>query len=97
MLDLVIPDAWSILLASVAGYLLGALPLADRLSRRSGVDIFRTGTGLAGATNVMRAVGRVPGAVVLLGDMSKGIITIFTAQQLLGLEGTWLVVRRLRR
>ena len=92
MLDLVIPDVWSILIASVAGYLLGALPLADRLSRRSGVDIFRTGTGLAGATNVMRTVGRVPAAVVLLGDMSKGIITIFIAQQLLGLEGTWIVV-----
>jgi glycerol-3-phosphate acyltransferase PlsY len=92
MLDVAIPNVWSLLTAVVVGYVLGALPLADRLSRRSGVDIFRTGTGLAGATNVMRTVGRVPAAVVLLGDMSKGIITIFVAQQLLGLEGAWIVV-----
>jgi glycerol-3-phosphate acyltransferase PlsY len=92
MLDVAIPNVWSLLTAVVVGYVLGALPLADRLSRRSGVDIFRTGTGLAGATNVMRMVGRVPAAVVLLGDMSKGIITIFVAQQLLGLEGAWIVV-----
>ena len=56
MPDLAIPDVWSLLLATAVGYLMGALPLADRLSRRSGVDIFRTGTGLAGATNVMRMV-----------------------------------------
>ncbi len=92
MPDIAIPNAWGLLSAVAVGYLLGAMPLADRLSRRSGVDIFKTGTGLAGATNVMRAVGKVPAVVVFLGDMSKGIITIFVAQQFLGVEGVWLVV-----
>ena len=92
MLDLVIPNAWNLLLAVVIGYIVGALPLADRLSRRSGVNIFKTGTGLGGATNVMRNVGRVPAVVVFLGDISKGIIAVFVAQQLLGVEGTWIIL-----
>ena len=92
MPDLAIPNAWNLLLAVLIGYLLGATPLADRLSRRSGINIFKTGTGLGGATNVMRNVGRVPAAVVFLGDMSKGIITIFVAQQFLDLQGTWIVL-----
>ena len=92
MLDLAIPNLWSLLVATVAGYLLGAMPVADRLSRRSGVDIFKAGTGLGGATNVMRNVGRVSAVVVFLGDMSKGILTVFVAQQFLGIEGTWIVV-----
>ena len=36
----------NLLIAIVAGYLIGALPLAVRISRRQGVDIFAVGTGL---------------------------------------------------
>ena len=79
------------LLAVVVGYLLGALPLADRVSRRRGVDIFRSGTGLAGSSNVRKTVGRVPGAIVFLGDMAKGILVIVVARAL-GVEGVWTVV-----
>ena len=86
------PELIGLLLAAAIGYLLGALPLADRVSKRRGVDIFNVGTGLAGATNVLRNVGKIPAAVVLLGDMAKGIITVFVAQQFLGLDGAWLVV-----
>ena len=81
----------TLLLAVVVAYLLGALPLADRISRRRGVDIFRSGTGLAGSSNVRKSVGRVPGAIVFIGDMAKGILVIVVAR-VLGIEGVWTVV-----
>ena len=77
--------------ATIVGYMLGALPLADRISRRHGVDIFSTGTGLAGASNVRKNVGKVPAALVMAGDMSKGALTIVGARQL-GIEGSWFLV-----
>ena len=77
--------------AVVFGYLLGALPLADRISRRHGVDVFSTGTGLAGATNVFRSVGRTPALLVLVGDMSKGALAVIAAR-FLGIEGTLVLL-----
>jgi glycerol-3-phosphate acyltransferase PlsY len=82
----------SILLAAVVtGYILGALPVADQMSRRHGVDIFSVGTGLAGASNVRRHVGNAPGALVLVGDMAKGVLAIITAR-LMGVEGAWILL-----
>ena len=80
----------ALIIALAVGYLLGALPLAGRISRLNGVDIFTTGTGLAGASNVMRNVGRVPAAVVMAGDMAKGALSVMVGH-LLGLEGAWLL------
>ena len=70
----------------VAGYLLGALPLGDRISRLYGVDIFSMGSGLAGASNVLRSVGRVPALLVLVGDIGKGTFAVILAWYL-GVEG----------
>ena len=81
----------TLLLVTVVGYLLGALPLADQISRRHGVDIFSVGTGLAGASNVRRRVGRVPGLLVLVGDVGKGAIAVLFAE-LVGVEGPWILV-----
>ena len=79
------------LLAALGAYLLGALPLADQLSRRHGVDIFSVGSGLAGASNVQSSIGRWPAAIVLIGDLGKGALAILFAG-LLGIEGPWIVV-----
>ena len=78
-------------LAVVVGYLLGSFPIAVLLSRRSGVDIFEVGTGLPGASNVMRNVGRAPAALVLLGDMAKGALAVLIAKYL-GVEAPLLVL-----
>ncbi len=79
------------LLASVVvGYVLGALPLAVQISRRLGVDIFSVGTGLTGAANVLRNVGKAPGLFVLLGDMGKGALAVIVAG-FIGVEGPWLL------
>ncbi len=80
-----------IFIATILGYLLGALPIADRISRRSGVDIFSTGTRLAGASNVRKNVGKIPAALVMAGDMSKGALTVVASKQL-GVEGSWVLV-----
>ena len=80
------------LIASImAGYLLGALPLADQISRRHGVDIFSSGSGLAGASNVLHTVGKVPAFLVLSGDMGKGALAVIVAG-LLGVEGVLQLV-----
>ena len=81
----------SLLISVAIGYLLGAIPLADRVSRMRGVDIFNIGTGLAGASNVRRNVGVKPAAIVVLGDAVKGMIAILAAKQM-GIEGPWLFV-----
>ena len=79
------------MLAVVIGYLLGSLPIAVLLSRRAGVDIFEVGTGLPGASNVMRNVGRAPAVLVLLGDMAKGALAVVVAKYL-GVEESLLVL-----
>lgn len=85
-------DSAPALIASiVAGYLLGALPLADQISRRHGVDIYSRGSGLAGASNVLRSVGKAPAFLVLIGDLGKGALAIVVAG-LLGVEGILLLV-----
>ena len=81
-----------VLLSSiVVGYLLGALPLADQISRRHGVDIFSTGSGLAGASNVYRTVGKYSALLVILGDMGKGALAVIVARSL-GVDGALILL-----
>ncbi len=85
------PHVPSLLIAIVVGYLIGALPLAVRVSRRHGVDIFAVGTGLAGASNVLKRVGKVPAFLVLMGDIAKGVLAVFIGR-ILGVEGSWILL-----
>lgn len=91
MVDILETFTASLVLATILGYLVGALPIADRVSRRKGIDIFSAGTRLAGASNVRKSVGNFPAAVVLLGDLGKGALTVLAARAI-GLEGVWLLV-----
>ena len=82
----------TVLIATAGSYLLGSIPLAYLISRRhSGVDIFEVGTGLPGASNVMRNVGKLPAAMVFLGDMAKGTLAILLAN-FMGVESPWLML-----
>lgn len=65
-------DFWSAA-AVAAGYLLGSIDFGVIVSRLFGVDIYGTGSGNPGATNVLRTVGRKQAALVLLGDLAKGV------------------------
>ena len=80
-----------LLLSIVASYVLGALPLAEQISRRHGVDIFAAGTGLAGASNVRKSVGKWSGLLVLAGDVAKGSLAVLIAR-FLGVEGPWVLL-----
>jgi glycerol-3-phosphate acyltransferase PlsY len=65
-------DAWDIA-AIVAGYLLGSVDFGVIVPRLLGVDIYGTGSGNPGATNVLRTMGRKEAVLVLLGDLAKGV------------------------
>ncbi|MBK1987442.1 glycerol-3-phosphate 1-O-acyltransferase PlsY [Sphaerospermopsis aphanizomenoides BCCUSP55] len=61
----------------VLAYLVGSFPtgyIAGKLLK--GIDIREVGSGSTGATNVLRTLGKVPGAFVLLIDCLKGVFAI---------------------
>jgi glycerol-3-phosphate acyltransferase PlsY len=59
----------------LAAYLLGAIPFAYIAGKAlKGIDIRQHGSGNVGATNVLRVLGKGPGAAVLAMDMAKGCL-----------------------
>jgi acyl phosphate:glycerol-3-phosphate acyltransferase len=62
------------LIATLLGYLLGAIPFGFLVARARGVNIFEVGSKSPGATNVKRMVGRGPGNLVFALDALKGAI-----------------------
>lgn len=66
--------SWAIALAVVAAYVVGSIDFAVLVARMHGVDIHEVGSGNPGASNVLRSIGRVPAAMVLLGDTFKGVV-----------------------
>jgi len=74
-----------IVLAAVAAYVVGAVPVGYLVARLFGVtDIRRHGSGNIGATNVLRTAGRLPGLVTLFGDIAKGWIAVALAGRIGG-------------
>ncbi|MGB6296816.1 MAG: glycerol-3-phosphate 1-O-acyltransferase PlsY [Rivularia sp. (in: cyanobacteria)] len=64
----------------IAAYLLGSTPTGYTLVKLlKGIDIREVGSGSTGATNVLRTLGKGPGAFVLLVDSLKGVLSIFLA------------------
>lgn len=61
-------------LALIAAYVVGSIDFAVIVARMHGVDIHEAGSGNPGTTNVLRTVGRLPAAMVLVGDMLKGTV-----------------------
>ena len=77
--------------AIIIAYVLGALPIAVLISRRAGVDIFDVGTGLAGASNVKRYVGKYRGLTVGVLDLVKGLASLIVGT-FLGIDDAWIVL-----
>jgi acyl phosphate:glycerol-3-phosphate acyltransferase len=62
----------------VLAYLLGSTPTGYTLVKLlKGIDIREVGSGSTGATNVLRTLGKGPGAFVLGIDCLKGVLAIF--------------------
>jgi acyl phosphate:glycerol-3-phosphate acyltransferase len=63
------------LLAFLAGYLVGSVPLGLLVGRAvAGIDIRRYGTGGVGASNVRRSVGTLWAAIVMFGLFLQGLV-----------------------
>jgi len=66
--------------AVCAAYLLGAIPFGLVISKLiSGQDPREHGSGNIGATNAMRAGGKLVGALTLLADIGKGALPVTLA------------------
>lgn len=72
------PYSWIILtVTAVLAYLIGSVNFSIILSRAiSGKDIRESGSGNAGATNMLRTHGKGMGVLTLLLDVIKGIIAV---------------------
>ena len=60
------------------GYVAGSIPCGLWLVQAfHGIDIRKYGSGNIGTTNVFRTVGPKTAAIVLIGDMLKGILALY--------------------
>ncbi|OUL34239.1 glycerol-3-phosphate 1-O-acyltransferase PlsY [Nostoc sp. 106C] len=67
----------------VVAYLLGSFPTGYiAVKQLKGIDIREVGSGSTGATNVLRTLGKGPGAFVLAIDCLKGVLAIALVYQL---------------
>ena len=74
----------------IIGYLLGSLSCGILLSKVMKSEDPRTqGSGSAGATNILRTMGKKQAAIVLIGDMVKGLLAVWIGM-LLGMQGMML-------
>ncbi|MDB6051234.1 MAG: plsY [Pseudomonas sp.] len=70
-------------LLAILAYLLGSLSFAIWLSRRSGSpDPRASGSGNAGATNMLRLAGKKLAVLTLIGDLCKGLLPVLIAKLL---------------
>ena len=78
-----------VIAAVTAAYLVGSIPFALLLARRSGIgDLHRVGSGNIGAANLMRALGVRPGIFAAVLDIAKGAASVLIAERLGGDSGT---------
>jgi acyl phosphate:glycerol-3-phosphate acyltransferase len=82
-----------VVLMTVLGYLLGAIPFGIVVSKAIGLPDPRTvGSKNVGFTNVLRVSGKTAGILTLLGDMGKGWMLSWAAMQWLTVEWFIMVV-----
>ena len=84
----------NIILSFIAGYLIGSIPTGYIFGRLyKGIDIREFGSGNLGATNAMRVLGKVPGIIVLVIDVLKGVVVITLVASLFGItHAVWLTL-----
>jgi glycerol-3-phosphate acyltransferase PlsY len=77
------------LLLVLCGYLLGSVPTGLLVGRAFGVDVLEVGSGNIGMANVLRAAGRWPAALTMLGDMLKGFVPVVLARAIT--DNGWII------
>lgn len=73
---MILYSVFIVISAVAAAYILGSIPSGYLAGRIKGIDIREHGSGNVGATNVMRTLGKVPGAAVLIVDAAKGLLAV---------------------
>lgn len=66
----------------LASYLIGAIPFGYLVARARGVDLFKSGSGNIGATNVGRLLGKKFAILVFVLDCAKGAAPVAIARAL---------------
>lgn len=74
------------LVALVVAYLVGSIDFGVIVPRLMGIDIYEHGSGNPGTSNVFRTLGKKAAAVVLLGDLTKGLAAVAIAAAIAGSE-----------
>lgn len=78
--------ALKIILGIIISYLLGSIPTAFIVSQIfMKIDIRKHGSGNVGATNVFRVLGKLPGILVLIIDITKGVLAVSLLPDYLGM------------
>ena len=84
----------NIIFAVVVAYLIGSIPTSYLMGKARGIDVRKEGSGNVGATNVLRAVGKLPALITLIVDILKGVVVVtivaslfYAKDMLLGLNG----------
>ena len=72
------------LLAIAIAYFVGSIPFAYLLSRRSGIDLRRVGSGNVGASNVLRTSGVRTAVLAMALDAAKGSLAVLVTAPLAG-------------
>ncbi len=67
----------TIVLWTLAAYLLGSIPTSYLVGRLRGIDLREHGSGNLGGTNAYRVMGPAAGVPVVLVDVSKGFIPTY--------------------
>ncbi|MBP1708121.1 MAG: conserved hypothetical rane protein [Chloroflexi bacterium] len=73
------------ILIIMLGYFLGSIPVGLLVSRfQAKKDVRQFGSGKTGATNVLRTAGAKAAAMVAIGDLLKGTVTVMLAGLIFG-------------
>jgi len=72
----------------LTGYMVGSIPWGYIAGKfKGGIDIRNFGSGNIGTTNTLRVLGTAPAIMVLLGDIGKGIVSVYIGRLLSPLTG----------
>ena len=68
------------IIVAIVAYLLGSISFSVIISKKmAGFDVREKGSGNAGATNMLRSIGKRAAILTLIGDALKGVVAILVA------------------
>lgn len=78
-----------VMIALGASYLIGSIDFGVIVPKLFGVDIYDSGSGNPGTSNVLRTMGKGPAALVMVGDALKGTVAAAIGGYFGGAGAAW--------